>query len=139
MLADAFAFSRRAVLGQERPPSTPAEPLATPFSPLRWPAWSSTLPALYKSPSGAPTAFYAVVSIGVIGLYVAFAIPIWLRWRQGDAFKPGPWTLGNKYRWMSIVAVAEIAITSVYFLFPTTPQGIRVTRRTGRATSPGLR
>jgi amino acid transporter len=82
-----------------------------------------TLPALYKSPSGAPTAFYAVVSIGVIGLYLAFAIPIYLRWRAGDSWQPGPWTLGSKYRWMSVVAVAEIAITSVYFILPFAPAG----------------
>ncbi len=68
-----------------------------------------TLPALYKSPSGAPTAFYAVVSIGVIGLYVAFAIPIWQRLRMGDSFRPGPWTLGAKYKWMCWVSVIEIA------------------------------
>ncbi len=35
-------------------------------------------------------AFYAVVSVAVIGLYLAFLIPIWLRWRMGDAFEPGP-------------------------------------------------
>ena len=59
-----------------------------------------------------PVAFFAVVSIGVVGLYVAFAIPIFLRWRAGDSFKPGGWTLGNKYKWMAPVAVAEIVITS---------------------------
>ena len=48
-----------------------------------------TLPALYRAPNGAPVAFYAVVSIGVIGLYGAFAIPIWFRWRAGDSFTPG--------------------------------------------------
>jgi amino acid transporter len=83
-----------------------------------------TLPALYRAPNGIPVAFYAVVSIGVIGLYAAFAIPIWYRWRAGDSFTPGPWTLGTKYRWIAPLAVAEIVITSVYFLFPTVPQGI---------------
>jgi amino acid transporter len=83
-----------------------------------------TLPALYKSPSGAPTAFYAVVSIGVLGLYLAFAIPIYLRWKAGDGWKPGPWTLGSAYRWMSIVAVAEIVVTSVYFILPFAPAGV---------------
>ncbi|MET0741291.1 MAG: amino acid permease [Candidatus Nanopelagicales bacterium] len=82
-----------------------------------------TLPALYRAPNGVPVAFYAVVSIGVIGLYVAFAIPIWLRWRAGDSFQPGPWTLGRKYKWMCLVAVGEIVITSIYFLLPTVPQG----------------
>lgn len=83
-----------------------------------------TLPALYKSPAGVPTAFYAVVSIGVIGLYAAFAIPIWYRWKQGDAFKAGPWTLGSKYKWMCLLAVGEIVVTSVYFVLPFTPTGI---------------
>ncbi len=82
-----------------------------------------TLPALYKSPSGAPTAFYAIVSIGVIGLYVAFAIPIWLRLRAGDSFETGPWTLGRKYKWMCWVSVIEIAIISVYFILPLSPAG----------------
>lgn len=82
-----------------------------------------TLPALYKSPTGAPTAFYAVVSVCVISLYLAFLIPIYLRLRAGDSFKPGPWTLGSKYKWMNVVAVAEIAIISVYFILPFSPAG----------------
>jgi amino acid transporter len=82
-----------------------------------------TLPAL-KSVNGIPTAFYAVTSVAVIGLYLAFAIPIYLRWRMGDDFEPGSWTLGNKYRWMNLVAVAEIAIISVYFILPFTPAGV---------------
>ena len=83
-----------------------------------------TLPALWKSPSGAPTAFYAVVSICVIGLYLAFLIPIYQRWKMGDAFKPGVWTLGKKYKWMNLVAVIEIAIISIYFILPFTPTGV---------------
>jgi amino acid transporter len=83
-----------------------------------------TLPALYKAPNGAPVAFYAVVSIGVIGLYVAFAIPIFLRWRKGDSWERGNWNLGNHYKWIAPLAVLEITITSIYFLFPTVPQGI---------------
>ncbi|MGA4542530.1 amino acid permease [Uniformispora flossi] len=83
-----------------------------------------TLPALYKSPNGAPTAFYAVTSVAVIGLYLAFLIPIWLRLRQGDAFQTGPWNLGAKYKWMCWVAVAEIAVISVYFILPFSPAGI---------------
>lgn len=83
-----------------------------------------TLPALYKSPTGAPTAFYAVVSVAVIGLYLAFLIPIYLRWKMGDKFVGGQWTLGSKYKWMNLVAVAEIAIISVYFVLPFTPTGV---------------
>ena len=89
-----------------------------------------TLPALAKAdilinnvPTPVPVAFFAVVSIGVIGLYVAFAIPIWYRWKAGDSFKPGGWTLGPKYKWMCLVAVAEIAVTSFIALLPTSSAG----------------
>jgi amino acid transporter len=82
-----------------------------------------TLPAL-KSIGGVPVAFLAVVSVAVIGLYLAFAIPIFLRWRMGDAFEPGEWTLGSKYKWMNLVAVIEIAVISIYFILPFTPAGV---------------
>jgi amino acid transporter len=68
-----------------------------------------------------PVAFYAVTSIAVIGLYLSFAIPIWLRWRAGDSFVGGAWTNGEKYRWMNLVAVAEIIIVSIYLMLPFVP------------------
>ena len=80
-----------------------------------------TLPALWKSPRGIPTAFYAVVSIAVIGLYLSILIPIWLRWRAGNRFVAGAWTLGNKYKWMSLIAVFEIVVTTIYFIMPFEP------------------
>jgi amino acid transporter len=83
-----------------------------------------TLPALWKSPRGIPTAFYAVVSIGVIGLYLAFLIPIWLRWRTGSGFHAGQWNLGNKYKWMNLVAIAEIVIITIYFILPFEPAAV---------------
>jgi amino acid transporter len=82
-----------------------------------------TLPALWKSPTGVPTAFYAVVSVCVISLYLAFMIPIYLRWKAGDSFTPGEWNNGKKYKWMNAIAVAEIAIISVYFILPFAPAG----------------
>ena len=50
-------------------------------------------------------------------------IPIFLRWRAGDSFVAGEWTLGSKYKWMNLIAVAEIVIISVYFILPTSPAG----------------
>jgi amino acid transporter len=89
-----------------------------------------TLPALIEvnigteqDPLIVPTAFYAVVSVAVIGLYLAFLIPIWLRWKMGDAFEVGSWNNGSKYKWMNLVAVVEIAIISIYFILPFVPQG----------------
>ena len=49
-----------------------------------------TLPALKGTGDAVPYAFFAVVSIAVIGLYIAYVIPIFLRWRMGDEFEPGP-------------------------------------------------
>jgi amino acid transporter len=86
-----------------------------------------TLPALIEvdiNGAPVPVAFYAVVSVAVIGLYLAFLIPIWLRWKMGDAFVPGSWNNGSKYKWMNLVAVAEIAIICVYFILPFTPAAI---------------
>ena len=78
-----------------------------------------TLPALWSA-----VAFFAVTSMAVIGLFGSFAIPIWLRWRKGDAFVQGEWNLGTKWRWMAPVAVLEIVIVSIYFIMPTTPAGV---------------
>jgi amino acid transporter len=89
-----------------------------------------TLPALFKvnvgtadAPIYTVTAFFAVVSIGVLGLYLAFAIPIYYRWRAGTSFVQGSWNLGNKWKWMAPIAVAEIVITSIYFILPLYPGG----------------
>ncbi|HLL67029.1 MAG TPA: amino acid permease [Micromonosporaceae bacterium] len=83
-----------------------------------------TLPALYKSSAGVPTAFYAVVSVAVIGLYLAFLIPIVLRLRMGDRFVPGPWTLGPKYKVLGWIASIEIVVISIYFILPIAPAGV---------------
>ena len=85
-----------------------------------------TAPALVKvdiNGAPVPVAFFAVVSIGVIGLYLAFAIPIFLRWKAGDNFVVGAWNLGKRYKWMSIVAVVEIAVTSFIAILPTSSAG----------------
>jgi amino acid transporter len=85
-----------------------------------------TLPALKPIPghAGVPVAFFAVTSVGVIGLFGAFAIPIYLRLKAGDSFVAGPWTLGKHYRWMSVVAIIEIVFVAIYFVLPTVPTAI---------------
>ncbi|WP_396918501.1 amino acid permease [Mycolicibacterium sp.] len=86
-----------------------------------------TLPALVEvDVNGAPVpvAFNAVVSIGVVGLYLAFAIPIYQRWRKGSAFKAGSWNLGRKYKWLCVIAFVEIGITTVIAMLPTSSGGV---------------
>jgi energy-converting hydrogenase Eha subunit A len=65
-----------------------------------------------------------VTSIAVIGLYLAFAIPIYLRWRHGENFDVGSWNNGNKYKWMNPIAVVEIVIVSVYLMLPFVPGAV---------------
>jgi amino acid transporter len=83
-----------------------------------------TLPALEGDANGAPYAFFAVVSICVIGLYIAYVLPVFLRWRKGDDFEPGPWTLGRKYRWVNPAAIIWVAICVVIFCLPFTPAAV---------------
>lgn len=78
-----------------------------------------SIPAIWSA-----VAFFAVTSMAVIGLFGSFAIPIWLRWRKGGAFKQGDWNLGNKWKWMAPLSVLEIVIVSIYFCLPTTPAGV---------------
>jgi amino acid transporter len=86
-----------------------------------------TLPALVPVDiNGAPVpiAFFAVVSIGVVGLYLAFAVPIYYRWKAGDSFPVGSWNLRGHYRWMAPLALAEIILTSIVAMFPTALGGV---------------
>jgi amino acid permease (GABA permease) len=63
-------------------------------------------------------AYAAVTSIAVIGLYIAYVTPTFLRLRQGDSFKRGPWHLG---RWSYVVgwiAVVWVVIITILFMLP---------------------
>jgi amino acid transporter len=83
-----------------------------------------TLPALEGDENNYTYAFFAVVSIAVIGLYIAYVIPTFLRWRMGDAFVPGPWTLGRKYKWVNPAAVVWVIICVIVFSLPQSPLGV---------------
>jgi|tagenome__1003787_1003787.scaffolds.fasta_scaffold20926662_1 amino acid transporter len=83
-----------------------------------------TLPALTGNAAGVPWAFFAVVSITTIGLYIAYVTPVYLRWRAGDSFKPGAWNLGAKYRWMCPVSVVWTVLMVIFFSLPFTPAGV---------------
>ncbi len=99
-----FAFSRDGAV--------PGHNLWRRLGKSRTPTWSVlfvvvfalviTIPAYFPNHLGSPVAFLAVTSISVIGLYIAYTIPVYLRWRQRDNFEPGPWTLGSKYKWINL-------------------------------------
>jgi amino acid transporter len=65
------------------------------------------------------TAYVAVTSIAVIGLYVAYVMPTFLRLRLGSRFKPGPWQLGRWSRPIGIIACVWVAFIFVLFMLPT--------------------
>ena len=69
-------------------------------------------------------AYVAVTSIAVIGLYIAYAIPIFLRLRAGSSWEPGEWSLGKWYKPIGIVACLWVAFISVLFVMPTVPSGV---------------
>ena len=73
------------------------------------------------------TAYAAVTSIAVIGLYIAYVLPTFLRLRQGDAFEPGPWNLGRWSRPIGVVAVLWVAFITVLFMLPTASPVTRLT------------
>lgn len=86
-----------------------------------------TLPALITvdiNGAPVPVAFYAVVSIGVIGLYLCFAIPIYQRLKMGDAFVPGEWTLGSKYKILAGLALFDVVLVAIMAFMPTSNLGV---------------
>jgi amino acid transporter len=65
-----------------------------------------------------PVAYAAVTSIAVIGLYIAYITPVFLRLRLGDAFQPGPWNLGSRSRIIGTVATIWVVFIAILFLLP---------------------
>jgi amino acid transporter len=83
-------------------------------------SWALMLPTYWNNTVG----YLVGTSIAVIGLYIAYGIPIFLRWRAGSAFQPGAWTLGRHYRWINPIAFVWIVFIAILFLMPITPTGI---------------
>jgi amino acid permease (GABA permease) len=77
-------------------------------------AFALGLPSLWNA-----TAYGAVTSIAVIGLYIAYVLPTYLRLRRGDSFERGPWHLGRWSRPIGWLAVAWVACIAVVFMLPT--------------------
>jgi amino acid transporter len=78
-------------------------------------AWVLVAPAYWM---GSIVAYFAVTAIGVIGLYIAYVIPVFLRLRAGDNFKPGPWTLGSKGRVIGWIAVIWVLLICLVLMLP---------------------
>jgi amino acid transporter len=81
---------------------------------LAAPAWSSDTTFVYA----------AVTSVATIGLYVAYALPIYLRLRKGDEFETGPWSLGRWHRPLNVIALLWVAFICVLFIMPLTDTAV---------------
>ena len=68
--------------------------------------------------------YYVGTSVGTTGLYIAFILPVILRYRQGDSFERGAWSLGKHYKWINPIAIAWVVVISIVFMLPTVPSGI---------------
>jgi amino acid permease (GABA permease) len=69
-------------------------------------------PALFNT-----TAYLAVTSIAVIGLYIAYVVPVFLR-RVSPDFTPGPWNLGRFSPVVGWVAIVWVFIICILFVLP---------------------
>jgi hypothetical protein len=81
---------------------------------LAAPSWSGQTAFVYV----------AVTSVATIGLYVAYILPVYLRFRAGDKFETGPWTLGRWYKPINIIAMIWVLFICVLFIMPTTDTAI---------------
>ena len=54
----------------------------------------------------------------MLGLYIAYVIPTFLRLRAGEDFQRGRWHLGRWSRPIGTIAVAWVAFITVLFMLP---------------------
>jgi amino acid transporter len=68
---------------------------------------------------------YAVgTQISVIGLYIAFILPVILRLKAGSSFQQGPWNLGRYYKLVDWAAIVWVAFIAIAFVLPFASTGI---------------
>ena len=74
-----------------------------------------------------PVAYAAVTSIAVIGLYIAYGLPILLRLLAGEKFQRGPWHLRQYSYIVGWIAVIWIAFIAILFVLPQVSPGNTLT------------
>jgi amino acid transporter len=128
------AAASRMVFAFSRDGAVPGHRLWRRLNSQRTPTWSVlfvvtfaliiTIPALFGDSAGLPVAFFAVTSITTISLYIAYILPVFLRWRMGDSFEPGVWNLGRNYRWINLIAIIWVVLCVIIFCLPTSPEAV---------------
>ena len=63
--------------------------------------------------------------IAVIGLYIAFVLPVYLRLRKGDSWDaPRAWSLGKHYKWIDTISLLWVGLITILFIFPLYKAGL---------------
>ena len=83
-----------------------------------------TIPAYFPNSAGYPVAFFAVTSIAVIGLYIAYTIPVFLRWRMRTRSSPARGPSARDYRWINPIAFVWVGLCVIIFCLPTSQAGV---------------
>jgi amino acid transporter len=78
-------------------------------------AWLLVAPAYWR---GSVVAYFAVTAIAVIGLYIAYVIPTFLRLLAGRNFRPGPWNLGKWSYLVGWIAVIWVVFICIMLMMP---------------------
>jgi amino acid transporter len=118
-----FAFSRdRAVPGHQlwRRVSRHRVPVYSVFG-IGFFAGVLMIPAIWNYFVG-----YAVgTAIAVIGLYIAFVLPVFLRLRKGETWdEPRAWSLGRHYKWIDTISLLWVGVITILFVFPLYKAGL---------------
>ena len=114
-----FAYSRDGAIPGSRYWSRVSSRSKTPV----WATWGvlSVAALLGLLCLASPVAIGAVFSIGAIGQYTAFTLPVLLKlvfdW-NGQRFRPGPWNLGSFSRPVGIIAVVFWLVIVPALCFP---------------------
>jgi amino acid transporter len=118
-----FAFSRDGAV--------PGHQLWRRISRHRVPVYSvaaiGTLSALLMVPAiwNYLVGYAAGTAIAVIGLYIAFVLPVYLRLRKGDSWDaPRAWSLGKHYKWIDTISLLWVALITILFIFPLYKAGL---------------
>ena len=70
---------------------------------------------LIQTKKAVPVAFFALTLMCVIGLYISYIIPVYLRLRNPD-FQKGPWHLGARSKaigWFAVIYVVMICVVGL--------------------------
>jgi amino acid transporter len=83
-----------------------------------------TIPALWSNAAGVAWAFPAITGICTVGLYIAYIIPVYLRYRAGDSFQTGSWNLGARYKIVNVLAMIFVVVVVISLSLPFTTNSV---------------